>query len=98
VPNGAIELNEQHAGQFTTGAPVALHLELDLDSQRVLLSVDEDSPVTQLPAFGAATDVSRLTFRTGSYRNLGGKHPVAPGTDRPTEKIAFKLHACVVRS
>lgn len=97
APNGTIELNEQHAGHFKPGAPVSIRVEVDLDSQRVLIAVDEDSPVTQLPTFGSAPDISRLTFRTGSYRNVGGKHPVGAGTDRPVEAIALILHQCDIQ-
>jgi hypothetical protein len=34
---------------------------------------------------------SRITFRTGPYRGIGGAHPVDPETDRPHDPIAFRI-------
>jgi hypothetical protein len=96
TPGGTIEFNEQHAGRFSQGVRLSLRLELDLESQRALLAVDRDSPVTQLPTLGAAPEVSRLTVRTGPHRNVGGKHPVDPGTDRPAAEISVLIHDCAI--
>jgi hypothetical protein len=36
---------------------------------------------------------SRVKFRTGPPRGVGGSRPVAPGTDRPTKPLAFRIRA-----
>jgi hypothetical protein len=33
----------------------------------------------------------RVSFRTGTYRGIGGAHPVARESDRPTEPVAFRV-------
>ncbi|GIW75662.1 MAG: hypothetical protein KatS3mg104_0725 [Phycisphaerae bacterium] len=35
--------------------------------------------------------VSRLVIRTGPYRNVGGKHPVPRGSDRPISASSFMI-------
>lgn len=93
LPGGTIELNEQHAGHFAVGTPLSLRIEVDCEAQRVLLSVDDDSPVTQLPTLGAPEDVHRLTIRTGAHRNVGGKNPVDAGSDVPVDPVAVTVHS-----
>lgn len=96
LPNGTIELNEQHAGSFAIGTPLRIRLKVDCPSQCVLLDVDGGKTVTQLPTLGAPGDIHRVTIRTGAYRNVGGKHPVEPGSDTPVASIALTVHACRV--
>lgn len=35
----------------------------------------------------------RVTIRTGASRNIGGKQPVEPGSDRPVEPISLTVHS-----
>lgn len=93
TPGGGIELNEQSAGQLAIGQRSTLRLEVDLNAQRVLLSIGDNATVTQLPTIGLASDLSRLVVRTGAFRNIGGKKPVEPGTDVPATPIFVTLHA-----
>lgn len=73
-------------GMLAAGRPTELAIEVDCSSGGARVEVD--GATTDLPLAQPADAVQRVSFRAGVYRGVGGKQPVAPGSDRPAAEPA----------
>ena len=95
LPDGSIAIGDQSAGTFSFDQPFALALSVDVASKRATLIVD-GRPAIGAPLLATVDDVSRLTIRTGAARNLGGKSPVASGSDVPASPVGVDVLKCTI--
>ncbi|HRK29999.1 MAG TPA: sialidase family protein [Tepidisphaeraceae bacterium] len=75
-------------------------LMLDIDAARATydLSINGRGVLDSAPFALHAGDVHRMTIRTGAFRGIGGKQPVAVGTDKPSAPTGFLLAGFVAES
>jgi len=66
-------------------------VEADVDRQRFSVVRDGRRVVEDAALAEPADALSRISFRTGPHRGIGGTHPVEPGSDRMTEPVAFAI-------
>jgi hypothetical protein len=67
--------------------PVAVEIDADASTGKYSLTLDRKRVLSGASFAEPADSLARISFRTGAYRGIGGKHPVAAGSDRPAEPI-----------
>ena len=76
-------------GSYTREQKLGFHVHVS--DGKFDVSVNNERRIERAAFAQPAESLSRITFRTGEYRNIGGSHPVAPGTDVPHELSAFEI-------
>jgi hypothetical protein len=92
LAEGVITLNDQRVAAYREREAVELAARFDTTAGKASLKVGQAVAVESAVAEGA-DDVARLSIRTGSHRNVGGKQPVPAGADVPVVPTRFVVHA-----
>lgn len=76
---------------YTPGTRVSLCVNADVAAGTYSLAVNGSTVLDSAKLAEPADVLHRITFRTGEFRNVGGKNPVDPGTDKPAEPARFSI-------
>lgn len=80
-------------GEVKANENVRFELNVDVASRHCEIAVHSAGIAIQKKVAFAepAETIHRITFRTGEFRGVGGKRPVAEGSDKPTEVRVFEV-------
>jgi hypothetical protein len=95
--SGKILAGDKELATYVAKGPIKFQIDADATKGRFSVKLNNKAVVTDLPLAEAAHAFQRLSFRTGEYRALGKKEPVAAGSDKPSDPIRFSVRAVSVK-
>jgi hypothetical protein len=83
----------------TYSAGQQLRFDIDADASRALASImiNGEAVVAGVPFAEICDSIHRLSFHSGEHRAIGGSHPVARGTDRPTQPSRYRISQICIK-
>lgn len=82
----------QPIGSYIAGRPFTIAIKADAARQSASVLIDGQKKLDSVPLLEPATQLGRVTIRTGAYRNLGGtQHLEDPSTDKPTAESRYRI-------
>ncbi len=84
--------NDGNINPSLLGAKFAhFQIEADADRGRFSVSINGATILPDAPFAESPAPLHRLSFRTGTWRGIGGAKPVPPGTDHPARRFSFRI-------
>ncbi len=94
IVDGNLLIGEE---KISVAGKVKILLSIDVLSQKYVVKVSGVNKEYSLPFAEMADNIHRISFRTGSYRNIGGKKPVDEKTDIPTAPKSIHIGTLLVK-
>jgi hypothetical protein len=95
-PGGEIFCGEeQRIGAYVVGRKISVQIDANASAGTFSITLDGNRVVSNAEFAEAASELSRISFRTGPYRSIGGAKPVPSGSDRPTPAARYTISGVV---
>ena len=78
-------------GKYVANQWLSIRVDADAGRGQFAVTVDGKTVLRDAAFPESASDLQRISFRTGPFRGVGGSKPVPPESDRPTDAAEYLI-------